>query len=177
MTEKKYRFITLTYKPYYWQWSAKEQIRNFFRSMESGLFLLSYEYYWIGIELTEGGIIHMHILLEVKRGHLNMIRLWVKAWKEYGFTQIVEPVRLSECKDYCIKDKLDVFTILYGLKDQDDCITPLNYAYYKQIVGPVGDEYKSIDQYFPERKKEQKDIENNGINVFKYSGIPGKNNI
>lgn len=147
MADKTYRFVTLTYQPKYWQWSAKEQIRNLFYALENKLFRGCYNRLWMGIELTEQGIIHAHLFVDCKR--VNSLKLWVKAWKRFGYVSITEPRRAASCRDYCIKDKLDCLALLYGTLPAPEYVDENNIDFYTQLVGPPGEEIKTIDQYFP----------------------------
>lgn len=147
MADKIYRFITLTYKTEYWQWSAKEQIRNMFQALKNDLFRRCYNKFYMGVELTEHGIVHGHLLVEV--GNLSALKLWVKLWRKFGFVAIMEPRRLHACRDYCIKEKLEVLRTLYGILPSPEYINEDNIEFYSALVGPPGEDQKSIDQYFP----------------------------
>lgn len=127
--KEEYRFLTLTTRQLYTKIALSDLLREVVPVIVKRSHKISTKWY-CGIELSEGGMCHFHWIGLVS--DMNSYKLFTRYWvRKYGGVKSVEPKHLTECVEYCLKDKSYVLRQYYN----DDSIPYfLSYENYIQFI-------------------------------------------
>lgn len=139
-----YRFLTLTFGKGFHKFNPKVLVRETLPSIYKYMRHISYGY-TISMELTEQGILHYHLLVDVK--DFIKYKIFNNYWtRHYGFVKSINPSNVEKTLEYIQKESNATLKQLFGINEE--VITHDNIGQIIPLIkAPIEKESKTILDY------------------------------
>ena len=115
-TIENWKFLTLTFNKGFHRFPIKTLIRTSLPAICKYMKHIAHSY-TLGLELTEVGIVHYHLLINVK--DMIKYKIFNNYWgRHYGFVKSITPRNLEKCSCYVSKELNGTLNLIFGTNIQ-----------------------------------------------------------